>query len=156
MIDWLLRRSADPSIVLAGRQVPVAIRRHARAKRMTLRLAPDGSEVRLTIPRWGRTAEALDFAGSRREWLEAQLAKFPERSPPAPGGMIAYRGLGLPIEWDAAAARRPVLDGNSIRLGGPLDSIARRLQRWLEAEALSLMCADLADYCGATGREAPQ
>jgi len=156
MIDWLLRRPADPSIVLAGRQIPVTIRRHARAKRMTLRLAPDGSEVRLTIPRWGRTAEALDFAGSRRDWLEAQLAKFPGRSPPAPGGSITYRGSGLLVDWDIAAARRPVLDGSTIRLGGPLDSMAHRIQRWLEAEALALMHADLTDYCAATAREAPQ
>ena len=63
MIDWLRRDRGPPQIVLAGRTVPVVLRRHARTRRMTLRLAPDGSEVRVTLPQWGRTADALDFVG---------------------------------------------------------------------------------------------
>jgi predicted metal-dependent hydrolase len=155
MIDWLRRRTADPSIALGGRELPVAIRRHKRARRMTLRLAPDGSEVRLTIPHWGRTAEALEFAARRRDWLEAQLAKLPQAAPPVSGGTISYRGAKLAVEWAAKASRTPVLDGASVRLGGPETRLARRLQRWLESEALVLMGADLADYCAAAGREAP-
>ena len=156
MIDWLLRKPADPAIDLAGRELPVAIRRHKRAKRMTLRLAPDGSEVRLTMPHWGRTSDALDFAARRRDWLEAQLAKLPRTCPPMPGGTISYRGNGLFVEWAAAAPRKPVLDGAAIRLGGPPDKIARRLQRWLESAALELMLADLAGYCAAAGRDVPR
>jgi predicted metal-dependent hydrolase len=155
MIDWLRRRTADPTIALGEREVPVAIRRHQRARRMTLRLAPDGSEVRLTIPQWGRTAEALEFAARRRDWLEAQMAKLPQAAPPLPGGTIAFRGSMLAIEWAPKAPRRPVVDGEAIRLGGPETGLARRLQRWLESEALALMGADLADYCAAAGRPAP-
>ena len=58
MIDWLRRENRNPSVTLSGREVPLAIRRHARATRLTMRLAPDGSEVRITLPRWGRTADA--------------------------------------------------------------------------------------------------
>lgn len=154
MIDWLRRGHADPAIALAGRELPVAIRRHKRARRMTLRLAPDGSEVRVTIPHWGRTGDALDFAARRRDWLEAQLARLPRACPPVPGGTIAYRGAALRIDWGASFARTPAIEGASIRLGGPESGIARRLQRWLEGEALALMGADLAEYCAAAGREA--
>ena len=65
MIDWLRRELSEPSITLHGRDVPLAIKRHPRAKRMTLRLAPNGEEVRVTLPQWGRTSEALEFARSR-------------------------------------------------------------------------------------------
>jgi hypothetical protein len=155
MIDWLRRGRADPAIALAGRELPIAIRRHRKAKRMTLRLAPNGSEVRLTIPHWGRTSDALAFAERRREWLEAQLAKLPEARPPAPGQSICYRGGDLFVDWAPAFPRKPNLSGASIRLGGPEDSIGRRLRRWLESEAVALMEADLAEYCAAAGREVP-
>jgi len=72
-MSWVRREVIDPSIKLGERDLPIAIRRHARAKRMTLRLAPDGSEVRITLPRWGRTAEAIEFARKRRDGSDRYL-----------------------------------------------------------------------------------
>ncbi len=155
MIDWLRRSRVDPSVEIGGREVPLAIRRHARAKRLTMRLAPDGSEVRITLPRWGRTMDALVFADSRRDWLAAQLAAVPRVDPPLPGGTLRYRGERLSIEWDANLPRRPRLDGTAVRLGGPEATVTARLRRWLEAEALRVLEADLADYCARAGRAAP-
>lgn len=155
MIDWLRRSGGDPIVELAGRPVPLAIRRHPRARRMTLRLASDGSEVKVTLPQWGRTADALEFANRKREWLEGQLEKLPLAAPPEAGGMLSYRGEDLRIEWAAKASRKPMRAGDAILLGGPHESLARRLQRWLEGEALALMGIDLVDYCTAAGREVP-
>jgi predicted metal-dependent hydrolase len=155
MIDWLRGEIADPRISLSDQLLPLVLRRHPRARRMTLRLAPDGSEVRVTLPRWGRTADALAFAESRRDWLEAQLAKYSRQSPPAPGGVVSYRGRELTISWDAALPRKPVLCEDEIGLGGPEESLVQRLKRWLEDEALRLMREDLACYCEAAGRPAP-
>lgn len=155
MIDWLRGATADPHISLAGRKLPLAIRRHPRARRMTLRLAPDGADVRVTLPRWGRTAEAIEFAESRRDWLEAQLAKTCQASPPEPGGTLSYRGRGLRIDWAQAAPRRPAIGESAIRLGGPQHSLAPRLRRWLESEALRLMAEDLTCYCATAGCPVP-
>ena len=67
MIEWL-RRAGRPrppapperrSLIVAGRELPVAIRTLRTARRMTLRIAPDGSEARITMPPWGRSGEAL-------------------------------------------------------------------------------------------------
>ena len=103
MIDWLWRNGTEEpaahTLVLGGRTLPIAIIRHPTAKRLTLRLAPDGESVKVTIPRWGLTADALDFARSRTEWLNAQLAKRPARVAPVPGGTIQYRGREVAIEW---------------------------------------------------------
>ena len=64
MIDWLRKRElTEPQVEVAGRMLPVVLRRNAQARRMTMRLAPDGSAVRITLPQWGRTAEALEFGG---------------------------------------------------------------------------------------------
>lgn len=156
MIDWLRRGLRDPSVTVAGRELPLAIRRHPRATRLTMRLAPDGSEVRITMPRWGRTADALVFAGKRADWLEQQLAAVPRAAPPRPGGTIAYRGESVAIEWDARLPRRPELAPGTLRLGGPEDTLAPRIRRWLEAEALRLLAADLAHYCAQAGRPEPR
>ena len=91
-----------------------------------MRLAPDGSEVRITMPRWGRTEDALVFARARLEWLERQLAALPQAQTPRPGGMVHYRGERLAIDWDPAHPRGPRLAGASVRIGGPAENLPRR------------------------------
>lgn len=155
MIDWLRRPAADPVIEIAGRTLPIAVRRHARAKRLTMRLAPDGSEVRVTLPKWCAPRDALVFAHARAEWIERQLAAVPPAAPPAPGGALRYRGEELFIEWHAANRRNPRREGDRLLVGGPAESLPARLQRWLEGEARALLAEDLAFYCARAGRPAP-
>ena len=154
MIDWL-RRAGKPrppapperrSLVVDGRELPVRIRTLRTARRMTLRIAPDGSEARITMPPWGRSGEALAFARERSDWLALQLAAVPPRAAQGVGEALAYRGERLTIAWSAGAPRRPVLDDGAILLGGPRESLERRLQRWLESEALRLFGQDVADF----------
>ncbi|OCC22434.1 metal-dependent hydrolase [Croceicoccus estronivorus] len=147
MIDWLRRSSEPPALDLAGRTVPIVLRRHARATRMTLRLAPDGSEIRVTLPRWGRTADAVDFARSRSDWLENQMARVPDAIPPVPGGTLHHCGHALRIVWSPGLPRKPRIEDGRILAGGPEAGLAARLRRWLEAEALTLMGSDLSHYC---------
>ena len=157
MIDWLLRgRDEEPRVTVGGRELPLMIRRHPRATRLTMRLAPDGSEVRVTLPRWGRTLDALVFVKSRTDWLESQLAAVPEAAPPAPGNTLAYRGERLAIEWHPRLPRKPALGEASLRLGGAEETVAARIRRWLEAEALRLLGEDLAHYCALADRPIPE
>ncbi len=149
MIDWLKRPPIDPEIELNGEIVPIVLRRHARAKRLTLRLAPDGQAVQITLPGWANTNEAIAFAHARSDWLADQHARIPKRSVPRPGGEVSYRGEAIALEWNASAPRRPVLNDNTLTLGGPESSFATRIRRWLEREALALFEADMCDYTSA-------
>ncbi len=151
MMDWLRSEMLSPELELDGRTLPIALRRHPRARRLTLRLAPDGSEVRITLPRWARSAEAIAFAHARREWLGAQLAKLPQRQAPLPGGAVHYRGELISILWDKALPRQPALDQGAIALGGPQSSLEVRLRRWFEKRALELFEEDAGEYCAAAG-----
>jgi predicted metal-dependent hydrolase len=163
MIDWL-RRSPTPQpergarrvLELDGRDLPLAIRRLRTARRMTLRLSPDGSEARITMPPWGRIGEAIAFAEDRRNWLASQLAALPGAQPIVMGGTLPYRGEALRIEWCDDAPRRPTLDDGAVVLGGPHAALEARLRRWLEKEALRLFAADAADYAGAAGLATPR
>ena len=153
MIDWLRKDMLSPELELDGRRLPIVLRRHPRARRLTLRLAPDGSEVRITLPQWARSAEAIAFAHARREWLGAQLAKLPQREEPYPGKMVHFRGQPITIDWDMTLPRKPVLGDGEIALGGPLSSLEARLRRWFEKQALALFEADAAEYCAAAELE---
>ena len=155
MIDWLrgssVKKPLDPEIDLGGQRVPIVLKRLRSARRLTLRLAPDGSEVRITLPAWAEGREAIAFAHSRTQWLADQLARMPKRAAPTPGGEVRYRGQVLRLEWDARAARRPAIAGDVLQIGGPESGIEARLKRWLEAEALRLAEGDMRDYCAAAG-----
>ena len=164
MIEWLLRQGKPkplPSperclLLVAGRELPVKIRTLRTARRMTLRIAPDGSEARITMPPWGRSGEALAFARERSDWLARQLAAVPLRTAPGVGEALAYRGERVTIAWAPDAPRRPVLDEGAVLLGGPRESLERRLHRWLESEALRLFGEDVADFAVAADVAPPR
>lgn len=156
MIAWLKADAIPPAIELAGRMLPIELNRHARARRLTLRLAPDGSAVRITLPRWCRSQDAIAFAQVRKPWLEAQLAKVPAPVDPLARGTLRFRGRELAIDWQQGAPRRPALADCRLTLGGARETLRPRLRRWLESEAHRLMAQDLADYCAAAGVPLPQ
>ncbi len=155
VIDWLQRDRQDPQITLGTISLPIVLRRHAKARRLTLRLAPDGSEVRITMPSWARTADALDFAKSRQEWLATQHAKIPPRERPGPGSILSYRGRQVQVEWQDGHPRNPALTNGVLQVGGPLSSLERRLRQWLERSALSLFENDARNYCDLAGIDCP-
>lgn len=157
LIEWLKTDAAEPSVTIGDRELPLAIRRHPRARRLTMRLSPDGSEVRITLPRWGRTRDALVFAHARTEWLAKQLSAIPETAPPMANGRVLYRGDQLTIAWDAELPRKPVRQQDQLRLGGPEETVASRIKRWLEDEALRLLAEDLTFYSARAGiQQIPQ
>lgn len=151
MIDWLRREKPapmrPPTIELAGHTLPIQLTRHRRARRLVLRLAPDGSAVRITLPHWCRSEDAIAFARVRTAWLEAQLAKVPPRRDPIASGTLVLRGADVALDWRAHYPRRPALAGDVLALGGPEEGLERRLRRWLDAEALRLFTEDATLYC---------
>ncbi|WP_298308330.1 YgjP-like metallopeptidase domain-containing protein [uncultured Erythrobacter sp.] len=149
MIDWLKRSHIEPELELNGVVVPITLKRHRTAKRLTMRLAPDGSEVRITLPSWARSAEAIAFAHARTDWLAEQHAKVPQREAPGPGSVVQFRGRDLNVDWQETLPRKPTLNGNSLTIGGPRSGIETRIKRWLEKEALGQFEGDIADYTSA-------
>lgn len=154
-MDWLNSFAKVPSVEIDGRDVPLAIRRHATAKRLTMRLAPDGSEIRITMPRWSQTRDAVDFAESRRGWLAAQLAAHSAPVVIANGARVPVRGEDVTIDWDAARPRKPHFEPPRLYLGGPADNLSARIERWLRAQALPIMADDLEQYCALASVPAP-
>ena len=147
--DWLLpgQPMNHLSITLGDQALPLVIRRLPHARRLTLRLAPDGSEVRVSAPRAARSAEVVAFAHAHVAWLARQLARVPQRLAIGPGGTVPFRGELITLLHEPSARRRPELVDGALRMGGTAESLVPRLRRWLESEARRLMAEDLAEYC---------
>jgi len=158
---FLKRKSAAPTqtcemlTLPGGEEIALRIRRHPTARRLTLRLAPDGSEARVSIPRWASFAEARAFARSRNAWIAEQRgAVLPVRTLKC-GDAVAWRGRDLTVDWNPALPRSPAVLGETLRLGGPAEGIETRVRRWLESEALGLARADLVHFCNAARQDVP-
>ena len=82
------------SSILVGGDIPVILRRSARARRMTLRVARAGGEVVLTLPNRASVQDGRAFAESRAEWLRRMRAQMPALQ-------IAAHGVALPVEGQA-------------------------------------------------------
>ena len=157
MIDWLKRDPREAlSVEVNGSRLPVILRRHPTARRMTLRLSADGREARVTLPKWGRTAEAMAFVHARRDWLTREMAALPQAQVICDGASLPYRGTPITIRHDMRAARRPVPEGSVLTLGGPRASLEGRVRRWLEQEARDHLGADLAEYCRKAAQAPPR
>lgn len=155
MIDWLREDHRDPRVEIDGVTLPIIIRRHARSKRLTMRLAPDGGELRITMPTWGRTRDALDFANSRLGWIEQQLHKVPEAIELHDGAAVPFCGTDITIRWQDGGPRTVRREGDALLVGGPRDRLSARVQRWFESEALKVLRQDLAFYCERAGLPVP-
>ena len=155
MIDWLRREPVDLTIELRGRVVPIHVKRHATARRMILRLSDDGTSVQVTLPKHGRTADAIAFARSRRDWLEQRVGSVPQRIDIWQQGAIHFCGRPIVLDWQKGASQQALFDGETLAFGGPEEGAERRILAWLKKQALILMTEDLAHYCNAAGVQTP-
>ncbi|MDT0575141.1 SprT family zinc-dependent metalloprotease [Croceicoccus sp. F390] len=134
--------------------VPMRIRHHPTARQITLRLSPDGSEARVSLPRWAALRDGEEFARSRVGWIADQLRRLPKREDLVDGSFIPYRGTLLQLCWDERRDRRPVRNGQALECGGAEQSLGSRIRCWLRTEASMVMQADLVHFCKAVDRQA--
>lgn len=73
-------RFENPTFPGSFTTIPVRLARNRRARRYILRLGADGS-ARVTVPRGGTVAEAVQFAQRNAAWIEKELLRLATRSP---------------------------------------------------------------------------
>lgn len=120
--------------------------RHPRARRARLSVDPASGRARLTLPPRAPLKAALRWAEGQQAWLAAQRARLPQAAPFVSGGSLPFRGETLTIDWNAAAPRKVVRDGARLCCGGPIEGLARRIERWLRSEALALLDRETAEF----------
>lgn len=150
------RRDAEPAaaIEIEGRLIPVVVVRSPRARRAALRVDSARGEVRVTLPARIALSRAGRLVEQHRDWIAAKVRTMPGPRPIAPGGVIPFRGEPLLIDWRPDAPRAPELEAGRMTVGGSVESLGRRVERWLRAEALAALTQDTQLYAEKVGRAA--
>jgi predicted metal-dependent hydrolase len=140
----IILSTASSDLVFAGggRERRLVVRRFDHARAMRLSVDPRDGAVLLSLPRRLSLAKALRWAEERREWVERALAELPRPLTIEPGAILPFDGGRLTVDWQRDAPRSPVLVGDRLCLGGPAESVARRVLAWLRAEAGRVLAAE--------------
>lgn len=130
------RRSNSPLKPLlleqqSGTALAVTVRRHARARRLRLRVSPAG-EVDLLLPRGCSRAEGLAFLEANRAWIEGRLAAVEPLQIPDSIELTAI-GRHWPVVRHSGAGCREQAD--HLLLGDAPDAWQPALVRWLQRTA---------------------
>ena len=147
---------SDPEVDIEGEAVPVRIRRNPRARRISMRADAVRREIRITMPTYAPTSEAMQFVHKKRQWIAARLQSAPDVTPIGPGAEIAFAGETHVIVWREDLPRRVVQHDGELRLGGPEAMVEGRILRWLKEQARTLYTAEIVHYCGRAGEPVPR
>lgn len=141
-------------IEAAGHPVRLAV--NARARRVSLRLDRVKGQVVATAPTARRLVEAAAFARERADWIAAQFAELPPRTPLEPG--LEFALFGRPCRLEAAPGRARLIAGEAgLRIAAAHDAaFAVRVLRLVKAEAARVMGERTLHYCERIGRPAPK
>lgn len=123
------------TIDLGGREVALRVRRSARARRLSLRIAGHDDSVELVLPQRAREQDGLDFLKSRSGWVLDRLERLPGRVPFADGCELPLGGVLHRVRHEPQLRGGVVLDGHEILVSGRPEHLPRRLSDWLRAEA---------------------
>ena len=125
--------------------------RHPRARALKLSLDPVTGRARLTLPRRAALGPALAWVDGKAAWLAAQRARLPEPQPFAPGAVLPVADMVLTIDWTTGPSRTVRRDGDRLVTQGPIDTLPRRIERWLRCEALDLLSRETAEFASLAG-----
>jgi len=120
----------------------VEVRRHAGARRLTLRVSRTRRAVIVTLPVQCDLSEAGSFLNRNIDWVRERLDSLPQPVPFRDGALIPLRGEFHRIvftgkrELQVVERRcRSTAGLAELRVGGRVEHAARRLREWLFEEA---------------------
>ncbi len=136
-------RSAPPVPVIQGLDAAIEVRRHPRARRLTLRVSRTRRAVIVTIPARCDPGEAGSLIHRNLAWVQERLGCLPAPVPFQDGTFIPLRGEASKVTFVGSRARRgsgPVLSvpGTQcleLHVSGRSEHAPRRLRDWLFKEA---------------------
>ena len=138
-------------LLLAGLSAPLTLKPSPRARTMRLRVDARTGSVILTFPRRVSQRRALEWAAGHKAWIEAALAKVPERVALVPGATLPLYGVPHLIDWSAGRSRTVRIERGRIVAGGPVDTLEPRLLRWLKQHARTILEAETQEFAAKAG-----
>ena len=138
----LFRRTSEPttiSIAFDREIYLVRVRRHAQARRYTLRVHAATRELVLTMPPRGSLRQAREFAEKHGGWIVARLKRLPQSVPFADGMLLPLRGTHHRIVHRRGVRGTVWTEGEGeerlLCVAGEAPHVPRRVRDFLKREA---------------------
>ncbi|QDL91829.1 M48 family metallopeptidase [Paroceanicella profunda] len=121
------------TITLLDPPVDIRLKRLARARRLTLRIAATDGSVHLTLPAHVSLAEARMFVLRQEDWLRSRLSRAPQPVLVAPGMVLPVEGKMTRVL--PGTGRRVLAEADTLAVPGPAETAGRRVEAWLRTLA---------------------
>ena len=130
-----MKNPPPESLLLPGVTAQIRWRRHARARRITLRIDTQQGEVVVTLPTRAARAAGLALLRQNADWVSSRLAALPALSPFADGATVTIDGAAHTIRHVQGAQGGAWLQDGALHVSGEPAFLARRVGDFLRAEA---------------------
>jgi predicted metal-dependent hydrolase len=134
--------------------VEITLRRSARARRFSLRVAQADGKVTLSLPPRAREAEAMAFAVSQEGWIRSALARLPAAEMVGIGSVIPVEGRLLRLV--SGQGRSVQVAGDSLHVPGDPARAGPRVAAYLKVMARDRLAAASDRYAAQIGRKVVQ
>jgi predicted metal-dependent hydrolase len=130
----------------------VDVRRHPRARRLTLKVDPHRRCVALVMPRRASKAAALEFLLSKEEWVRARQAKIEPPVPFLDGAVVPLEGRPITLVSTGTLRGLTRLEGDRLLVPGLAAHMHRRVETFLKAYAAEAIAAHARALAAAIGK----
>ena len=130
--------------------IAIALKRSARARRLSLRISRLDGQVTLTIPNGIAEREGMAFLRERETWLRGHLGQLGEVRKVRAGDMIPVEGWLVRLEM--AAPRRIVISVEVLAVPGREEDAPARALAFLKARARDRLAEASDRYAAEIGR----
>lgn len=153
---------ATEEISISGVQAPIEVRRHPKARRMTLRVSRTRRAVIVTLPPQCDLGQAGTFLNSNLDWVRKHLGTLPQPVAFCEGVVVPLRGephrvlfSGRESRGQGVVNRRHGHSGEAeLVVLGDDETGPRRFQRWLVDQARDDLDARVQYHTGQLGLRA--
>jgi len=153
---WFSPREAyaDGQVIDRG-DYRLRLRVNRRARRISLRIDNKTGEAVVSAPSPRHLKDAIAFAGKRHDWIMEVRRREPERTPFAPGLTLEIRGHAVTLaDRKGVVTPRAEQDADGawwLVSSGDAQLYARRIERYLRAQALKAFQAETDAYAARLG-----
>ena len=130
-----LNEGLTGEIVVAGRPVPLALRRSKRARRMLLKLDLRTGGIELVLPNRASAAQGLRFVEQQQAWIARRMASLPPRIRFEDGAEVPVLGSPCRIRHQPGRRGSVWLENAEIHVAGGAEHINRRVTDWFKDQA---------------------
>lgn len=138
--------------MIHGKSLPLVVKENFQAKRLTLRLHPDGNEVILTVPLRYSKKQAIGFIEKAKPWLEKQLGRICQKHSYVEGMVLPIFGKHYELRHKPSRAFRSWWGEDHLLIHAPVEKFGIFVQKSLHQVAAQFLTMRTTLYATQLGK----